>query len=281
MRRAAVLGHPIGHSLSPTLHSAAYAALGIDWAYEAIDTHEDQLAGFVASLDDSWGGLSLTMPLKVEALRVADSVESQAKVVGAANTLVPAGKGEYRRWVAANTDVHGIAAAFREAGVGEVRGATILGGGATATSAVAALAQLGASHITVAVRSRARAAGLMRAASRMGVSVRFAQIDGEDTLGALASADAVVSTIPAGAGSGVGERLRAHGAAARGTLLDAIYDPPHTPLAQAWESSGGASVGGHRMLIHQAAAQVKLMTGHEPPVSEMSHAIESTLAAEG
>ncbi|MGH3613741.1 MAG: shikimate dehydrogenase, partial [Pseudonocardia sp.] len=113
-RRAAVLGSPIAHSLSPVLHHAAYAALGLDgWNYGAHECDESGLGGFVAGLGPEWAGLSLTMPLKRVALEVADQVSALAAATGAANTLV-AGPGG---WVADNTDVAGIVGALRDAGV--------------------------------------------------------------------------------------------------------------------------------------------------------------------
>ena len=88
-RRAAVIGHPVAHSLSPVLHRAAYAALGLEgWTYEAIDTTEEQLPALVNGLDASWAGLSLTMPLKHAVIPLLDHVDPLANVVGAVNTLV-------------------------------------------------------------------------------------------------------------------------------------------------------------------------------------------------
>lgn len=273
IRRAAVLGHPIAHSLSPALHGAAYAALGIEWEYEAIDVEEGGLEALLASLGDEWGGLSLTMPLKLEAARLADSVEPQAKMLGIVNTLVPSGKGEYRRWVGANTDVHGVVAALREAGCVSPASGVVVGGGATATSAVAALGQLGVTRPAVLVRSRARAGALLRAATKMGLSPRVLDIGSHDAIAALMAADAVVSTIPADAGAEVAERFASGDAAAHGHLLDAVYSPLVTPLAAAWIAAGGVHVPGTRMLLHQAAEQVRLMTGKSAPLDAMENAL--------
>lgn len=277
MRRAAVLGHPVSHSLSPALHRAAYAALGLDWLYEAIDVDEPDLAAFLGSCGDEWAGLSLTMPLKVEAARLADFVEPQAKLVGPINTLVPAGKGEYRHWVGANTDIHGIVAAFAEAGVTSAREAVIVGGGATATSAVAALAFMGATSPYVLLRDKARAGALLRAATRMGVRLRFLDIASEEGLVALSTADAVMSTVPAEAGGVLAARLETSGARVQGALLDAVYVPIHTPLSAAWGESGGVAVSGVRMLLHQAGEQVRLMTGQNAPLEAMESALARVL----
>jgi shikimate dehydrogenase len=276
-RRAAVLGHPVAHSLSPVLHTAAYAALGLDWTYTAVDVEEAGLQGFLAGLDDSWGGLSLTMPLKIEAVRLADFVEPQAKLVGTVNTLVPSGLGHYRQWVGANTDIHGIVGAFAEARVATCSRAVVIGGGATATSALAALAALGAPHPDVLVRSKARAGRLMHAASKMGLRPRFIDLESDDALAALSGADVVVSTVPAEAGDVLADRLAGVSLRVTGHLLDAVYAPPRTRLLEGWESAGGHGIVGTRMLLHQAGEQVRLMTGHPAPLAQMDLALVNVL----
>jgi len=277
MHRAAVLGHPVAHSLSPVLHRAAYAALDLDWSYEAVDVDEPELAGFLSSLGDDWAGLSLTMPLKAEAARLADFVEPQARLLGAINTLVPTGKGEYRHWVGANTDIYGMVAAFAEAGAVRAEQAVIVGGGATATSALAALASMGAPAPHVLVRDKARAGALMRAASGMGVRPRFIDIASHEGLAALSQADAVMSTVPAEAGAALAARLEASGTRVYGVLLDAVYVPVDTPLSLSWGDLGGVSVSGVRMLLHQAGEQVRLMTGQIAPVEAMDRALTTVL----
>ncbi len=273
MRRAGVLGHPIAHSLSPVLHRAAYGALGIDWEYDAYDVEEGGLAVFLDGLDESWAGLSLTMPLKVEAVPLMDFVESMAKLVGGVNTVLIQHVGGTRHLVGANTDVWGIQSAFREAGVSGAVSGLILGGGATATSAMAALGALGVQAPLVAVRSRARAGGLVRAAHRMGVAPRLISFD--EVPDAVAHADAVVSTVPAEAGAAVASSLSSvpDGAA----LLDAVYDPLVTPLGATYARLGGIRIGGERMLLHQAAEQVRLMTGHAAPIEVMDDALSGML----
>ncbi|WP_228373679.1 shikimate dehydrogenase [Demequina soli] len=273
MRRAGVLGHPIGHSLSPVLHRAAYASLGLEWSYDAYDVPSGSLASFLAGMDDAWAGLSLTMPLKVEALPLMDFTESMAKLVGAINTVLVQSVGGGRQLVGANTDVWGIQAAFREAGVSSAGSGLIIGGGATATSAMAALGALGVTAPYVAVRSRGRAGGLLRAATKMGVTPRF--IDLADVATLAPSLDVAVSTVPADAGATLASSLVTvrEGAA----LLDAIYDPLVTPLGAAWAARGGTRIGGERMLLHQAGEQVRLMTGHDAPLDAMGAALDTTL----
>src|SRR4051812_35142132 len=191
-RRAAVLGFPIEHSLSPALHAAAYAALGLTgWSYDRIACREGELAPLVDRLGPEWVGLSLTMPLKRVALDVADEVSPLAAAVGAANTLLLAGR---RR--AENTDVAGIVGALREAGVAGLDSAVVLGAGGTAQAALAALAELGVRAPTVLVREPARAADLRAAAQRLGVrpDIRPGLLDGP-----IPPADVVLSTLPSGA----------------------------------------------------------------------------------
>ncbi|WP_264466148.1 shikimate dehydrogenase [Pengzhenrongella sicca] len=298
-----MLGHPIAHSLSPALHRAAYAALGLEgWRYDAVDVTADALPAFLAGLDDAWAGLSLTMPLKQTVLPLLDHVEPLADVVGAVNTvLVQAGAGTGVAGgpvlVGANTDVYGIVTALQEglrdrprgrrpgdgpAGAPADRTAAVLGAGATAASCLAALAQLGCTTPVVYVRSMGRIGSLMRAAHRMGVEPRYAPLAAAaDEFGA---ADLVVSTLPAhaaddvAAGLGAAVASRAAGIASRaaggdgphGVLLDVVYDPFPTALSSAWARAGGVVVGGDRMLLHQAAEQVRLMTGLVAPVEAMA-----------
>lgn len=285
-RRAAVLGHPIGHSLSPVLHRAAYRALGLDgWSYDAVDVTEEQLPAFVGDLDATWAGLSLTMPLKQTVLPLLDHVEPLAGVVGAVNTvLVQAGGSGRPVLTGANTDVHGIVAALSEglaaaggagAAPGErppVRSAVVLGAGATAASALAALAELGCTAPVVLARSLGRTGALARAAHRMGVEPVFRSIDG--ALDAMAGADLVVSTLPPRAADGLAS---AHAPRPGAVLLDVAYDPRPTALHTAWLGAGGVAVPGERMLLHQAAEQVRLMTGRPGPLAAMDAALGAAL----
>ncbi|UZN05156.1 shikimate dehydrogenase [Cellulomonas sp. S1-8] len=274
-RRAAVLGHPVAHSLSPVLHRAAYQALGLDaWRYDALDVTEEQLAGFLRGLDRSWAGLSLTMPLKQTVIPLLDHVEPLAQVVGAVNTVLVQGAGAGRMLTGANTDVHGLVAALGEAGVtGGLRSAAVVGAGATAASTLAALAQLGCPTPRVYLRSQARAGGLLRAAHRMGVEPRLCRL--EDASAEVGRADVVVSTLPAHAADPLAAALPA---GVDGVLLDVSYDPRPTALSAAWQARGGRVVGGERMLLHQAVEQVRLMTGRTAPLAAMDAALDGVLA---
>jgi shikimate dehydrogenase len=281
--RAAVLRTPGPHSLSPVLHRAAYAALGLsDWEYSARECDEAALPGLLAGLDGSWRGLSLTMPLKRAVMPLLDAVSPLATAVGGVNTVTWQGRSDgsagARRAVGDNTDVHGLVTALAEAGVaGPVGSAVVLGGGATACSAIAALRELGCAEPVVRVRSAARAGDLLAAAARLGVRPVLGPLD---DVGAVLAADVVVCTLPADGGAAWAARLAdaAGGRKPEGVLLDVAYHPWPTAAAAAWGDLGGAAAGGFAMLLHQAAAQVRLMTGEEPPVAAMRAAGEEELA---
>jgi len=280
--KAAVLGSPIAHSLSPALHRAAYAGLGLDdWTYEAVECDEAALAAFVASRGPDWAGLSLTMPLKRTVLPLLDHTDPLAVIAGGANTVVFRPDGRYGY----NTDVQGIVDALTEAGAELARGdgpprppaapgsVTIIGAGATACSALAALAELGAPAADVVVRDPSRATDLLAAAERLHVAVRLLPL----TALTDAAPGLVISTVPAGAADGYAERIRVTGRAPA-AVLDVVYDPWPTPLAEAATAAGAVVANGFAMLLHQAAAQVELMTGKPAPLDAMRAAGEAELA---
>jgi shikimate dehydrogenase len=265
VRRAGVLGRPIGHSLSPLLHTAAYEALGLNWRYEAIDCGIDELRAVLAERAD-WAGFSCTMPLKHVVLEVADEVRPAAAAIGAGNTLLPRPNGG---WIAENTDVAGIVAAVREAGVNP-RSVTVLGAGGTALAVLGALAELGVPRCTALVRDRARAARLERTAQGLGVELVVADLVRD---AAALSADLVVSTLPGGAADGFAAAAWHQGQA----VLDVVYDPWPTALAAAAQGAGATVLSGARMLLYQAAAQVEVMTGQRAPVQAMDTALRRRL----
>ncbi|HVL86105.1 MAG TPA: shikimate dehydrogenase [Pseudonocardia sp.] len=270
-RRAAVLGKPVHHSLSPVLHTAAYAALGLDgWRYDRHECDEDALARFVDGLGPEWAGLSLTMPLKRVALEIAHSASPAAAAIGAANTLVPRDGG----WFADNTDVVGIAEALREAGVERVGRGVVLGAGGTAQAALAALQRLGEGAPTVLVREPRRAGELRATAERLGV--RPVVLGGLPER-SLPAADVVVSTLPAGAADAYART----GWDPATVVLDAVYDPWPTPLAASAAAAGCRVASGLDLLLHQAVDQVTLMTGLAGPVAAMRAALTAELRARG
>lgn len=269
-RRAAVLGSPIVHSLSPVLHRTAYEQLGLPWTYEAIEVDEDGLADFLDSRDGSWVGVSLTMPLKRAVLPLLDTASDLVRIVGAANTVLlgPSGRAGH------NTDVAGIVRALAEVGApagADLTGA-ILGAGATAASALAALGRMGCCEVEVRARRPEAVGGLAGVAEAMGITLRVGQWSGR--LPGRDEAAIVVSTVPS-AGSAA---LLAGVPINPGWLLDVSYDPWPPALVTAWRAAGGAAVAGDAMLLHQAVEQVKLMCGRAPDVEAMRSALRAELA---
>lgn len=271
--RAAVLGSPVAHSLSPVLHRAGYAAAGLDgWEYDVHEVDAAGLAGFVAGLDASWRGLSLTMPLKEAALEVAVEVSALARRAGAANTLV-------RRadlgWDATNTDVAGVAGALRPHLAGVPARALVLGAGATARSCVLALAELGVTTLTVRARDTGRAADLLAWALDAGVGIRNGSVAGLEAW-VTTRDDVVVSTVPPAAADTVAATVPAQHS---GVFLDVVYAGWPTPPARAASAAGMTVVSGLDMLVHQAAEQFALFTGQPAPVEAMLAAGREALGA--
>ncbi|MFH9979639.1 shikimate dehydrogenase [Streptomyces sp. NPDC017179] len=269
-RRAAVLGSPIAHSLSPVLHRAAYAELGLaNWSYERFEIDEAGLPAFFEGLGPEWAGLSLTMPLKRAVIPLLDGISDTAASVEAVNTVVFTEDG---RRVGDNTDVPGMVAALREHGIEQVASAAILGAGATASSALAALARVCTGEVVAYVRSEARAAEMRQWGERLDVEVRTADwADAEQAL----TAPLVIATTPAGTTDALVGSVSERPA----TLFDVLYDPWPTPLAARWSMADGAVISGLDLLVHQAVLQVEQMTGRAPaPLHAMREAGEKALA---
>ena len=254
----AVLGSPIAHSLSPAVHRAAYDALGLaGWTYRAIECDVASLARALRSLDDEGlAGVSLTMPLKQAVVPMLSSADDLVREVGGANTVLFFDDG----WSGFNTDVPGMVDVLGGLDVPDT--ATVLGAGATAASAVVALASIGVTHIVVRARRPAAAAQLVSLAAGRGLVIDIEpwpdQLD----------ARFVVSTVPAGAA----DALAIDNVKGR-VLFDVVYAPWPTPLAAAWSAAGGHVVGGLELLVAQAAHQVKLMTGADAPIEAMRAAV--------
>lgn len=302
--RCAVLGSPIGHSLSPVLHEAAYDALGlVGWRYGRYSVGgpgELSLAAFLSGLGERWRGLSLTMPLKEDALACAATVSDEARLVGAANTLIrrpptaaallgaaggpvaPGGPGAsgvsegpgapgapgapQAEWTAYSTDAYGLRQALVEAGVSVPQRCLILGAGATARSALLAVSELGGRDVRFAVREdvREETAAL---ADTLGLVLSVGRL--AEVSSYVGDADLVISTLP----TGTDLPLDAVTFAPDTVALDVVYGGWPTPLAR-WANAGGARVvSGREMLLHQACAQVELMTGREAPVEAMRTAL--------
>ncbi|MEV0840732.1 shikimate dehydrogenase [Actinocatenispora sera] len=264
--RAAVLGSPVEHSLSPVLHNAGYAAAGLaDWSYTAYRVEADELADFVAGLGPEWAGLSLTMPLKQAALSVADEVTDTARLLGAANTLVLAG-GRRR---ADNTDAPGLVDALARAGTAAAERVTILGAGGTARAGLYAAATLGAAAVTVYARRPAAVADLRPVADALGLTLKHAGFADPEPAG---RADVVVSTLPAGAADAFAPTVRWRRDA---TVFDVLYSPWPTALAAVATAAGARVLGGLDLLLAQAVRQFEQFTGVPAPAEAMRTALSS------
>lgn len=271
--RCAVLGSPIAHSLSPVLHRAAYAELGLDWEYDAREVTEAQLGGFLDGLDASWRGLSLTMPLKRAVVPLLDEVSERARQARAANTVVLAGG----RRVGHNTDVPGAVRALRERTDAPLGSALILGGGATASSVLLALADLGCRTVRLVVRDPDRAQETLEVAARHPGRPTVDVLTFREAAGSVEVnvPDVVVSTIPVEAQGESVLRL----AAAAPVVFDVVYDPWPTPLVRLAREEGCTLVSGLDLLVHQAVLQVELMTGvARAPLEAMRRAGERALS---
>ena len=305
--RAAVIGRPVSHSLSPVLHLAAYAGLGLeDWSYERLETAPPQLPGLLAELAapvqavPAWAGLSVTMPHKQTLLAHLDVIDPLAEAVGAVNTVVAQRSGAGGALLTGfNTDVAGIVGALRETARTQTPGspdghlrveqAVVLGSGATACSALAALGELRAGRITVVARRHAGPGRALSAAHRMGLDIETLTWKPADSASnteaarRLAAADVVISTLPAHAADPLAGPLskaleQADGTRAGAVMLDVVYAPWPTAVAGAWAHAGGALAPGWLMLLHQAVPQVQLMTGQQPDIDLMRTALLAALA---
>jgi shikimate dehydrogenase len=265
VRRCAVLGSPIQHSLSPALHRAAYGYLGLDWTYDRVEVDERGLAAFVGGLDASWRGLSLTMPLKVAVLELGN-VDQLASLAGAGNTLILEGGSR----TVHNTDVGGLTWAVGEVTTSPLQRVTILGAGATASAALIAASQLGAQQVTIVVRTPARAEPLRPLAVQLGV-----ELDIRPWWARLPDADLAVSTVVSGAADTIASSV----VDTVPVIVDVIYDPWPTVLATTAEGAGCTVINGRDLLVGQALLQIELMTGHSVPADVLYAALPAELSA--
>jgi shikimate dehydrogenase len=265
VRRCAVLGSPIAHSLSPALHRAAYGYLGLNWTYDLVQVDEQGLAPFVCGLDASWRGLSLTMPLKVAVLELGE-VDQLARLTGAGNTLILEG-GSRRVY---NTDVAGLTGAVGQVAQAPLRRVTILGAGATANAALVAATELGGQQLTVVARTPSRAEPLRALARNLGV-----KLDLRPWSRQIPEADLVISTVVSGAADSIADAV----ANSAPLIVDVIYDPWPTVLATTAQRAGSTVVSGRDLLVGQARLQIELMTGRAVPAEVLYAALPAELSA--
>jgi shikimate dehydrogenase len=268
--KAAVLGSPISHSLSPALHHAAYAALGLDIDYTAIETPTQLLAVRIAELNQDFIGYSLTMPLKQEVLSLVAHQSLLVTQTGCANTVY---RNAENQWALENTDVFGIQQTITQQGLGRQKLACIIGSGATASSALSALANLGVREVFCYARNQESAVLLRKQSQILGIEFHYVDLGNEVVL----SGDLVISTVPGTAASNITEALAVNQNLP--PLLDIAYNPWPSELARYWESRGGGPVlSGIEMLLWQASAQVQLFTGLAAPIEAMRAALPKGLS---
>lgn len=246
MIRGAVLGSPISHSLSPILHRTAYEKLGVSGQYRSIEITPEKLAEFIASLDESWTGLSLTMPLKEEILSIADEVDELALRINSANTLVRSPLG----WKALSTDVNGFTESLIANGVTEMNPVVILGSGATARAAAASCDALGRS-IRVIHRTPEREGAMRKAAPNSDLTFERWGVE-------IGQPDLLINATPAGVADSYAEKLADE---VRGIYFEALYNPWPTKMLAKWRALKGRGIDGLDLLVHQGIDQVELMTG--------------------
>ncbi|WP_122820521.1 shikimate dehydrogenase [Varibaculum vaginae] len=269
---AAVIGSPIAHSLSPALHLAAYRDLGIKLDYRRIEISKESVNSFLGSWPETLVGLSVTMPLKQVIIPLLSQVDGLAKAVGAVNTVVPFPGGATAGF---NTDVYGMVAAIKEikGGDWEPQNAVIVGAGATASSALAALVEVGARQINLLARRVSGAGNALQAATRLGIDPGYVPLAAyEQARETLQKADLIISTVPREVLDSFYKTISFNTGQ---TVLDIVYDPWPTLLVKMITAAGGCIIPGKLMLLHQAVMQVQLFTSRTPNLEVMRAAISN------
>jgi len=252
--RLAVWGDPIDHSRSPDLHGAAYRALGLDWDYGRARVDEASFESAVAALGPEWRGLSLTMPLKGIAHRLAARLDRRAELTGAVNTYLLGGDGP----TGFNTDVGGLAADLRARGFDGIDRARIVGAGATATSALVSLTELGARSIQVVARRPAAVAPMSALGATLGIEVEAAPLAEQS----YEPVPLTVAALPGGAA--LPAPIAAVLAQGGGALTDVVYGHWPSALGAAFLAAGLPAEDGLGMLLHQALLQVRVFVAGDP-----------------
>lgn len=270
--RAAVLGSPIVHSLSPTLYRAGFAAHGMaDWSFDAIECTAERLPALVGALEPEWAGLAVTMPGKAAAAAAAAASSVRVATLKVANTLIRRPDG----WFAENTDVDGVRGALTAADVPPAGSVLLLGGGGTARAVIAALAELRwDGPLVLAGRRPESTAGAAALAATLGLTVHVTGMTSSQVGTVARDAALVVSTVPAGAADHLAGVL-----APVPALFDVIYHPWPTPLAAAGPAAR-VTVTGLDMLLHQALTQFALVTGVAAPAEAMRRALRAATGSD-
>jgi shikimate dehydrogenase len=263
-----VIGSPVEHSLSPVIHNAAFAALGLDWSYFAVSVPDGRATDALAAMRSlHLAGMSVTMPHKAAAAAGSDVLTARAERLGAVNCLAWRGtqiEGD-------STDGPGfldslvVDHAWDPAG----RRAVVVGAGGAARAVIAALAEAGAAQVGVLARSPERASQAALLAGEVGAVVEAERV---------AAADLVVNATPVGMGGDPALPVDPGCLGSGQVVVDLVYDPVETPLLVAARERGAMPVNGLGMLVHQAAHAFRRWTGEDPPIEVMSAAAVAALA---
>ena len=243
---AGVLGSPISHSLSPLLHNAAYKFLGVAASYSAFEVRSGNLQSFLDTDGSALNCLSLTMPLKEEAMSISTSISDISRKIQSGNTLHKVGG----LWNLTSTDVEGFIHALRFNGRDATGNVLILGAGATARAVVAACNGI-SDTVTVVNRNPKREAAIRQAAPNL--TIDFIAWNSEIKFDQF---DLVVNTTPGDSATQFVDTIDS----ARGTFFDVLYNPWPTQLLTHWRLAGGYGIDGLDLLIHQAISQIEIFT---------------------
>lgn len=255
-KQFAVIGSPISQSKSPIIHRAGHRVLGLDWTYSAVEISEGRLLQFIETLDDTWQGLSVTMPLKVEATRIARELDPLAEVTGVTNTLLRTREG----WKGFNTDVFGIQSALTQAFASAAPRVVILGSGATATSAAFAAFQSNPNaRVTLIARNQKTAKQTRSIAAKAGFNIDIRSFKALNR--SLSNAEVVISTLPTGALDTYAKKLGNHWFyKPKGLFFDVGYSSWPSAFAASWMDRSLPAVSGIEMLLFQAIGQLRVFT---------------------
>ena len=276
MKRAGVIGYPLGHSLSPVIFQAAFEAAGIEATYEAWETPPEALESRLDAIRDDFLGANVTIPHKQAVVPLLDRLDERAERIRAVNTIA----NENGQLVGYNTDVAGFARALREDAGFDPKGkrVAVLGAGGAARAVCLALIEAGAFLILLTGRSPRRLDRLvadLRGLTSTGITITWTHWGDGTFMTVLPKADLLVNCTPVGTRGNETEGespLPDEFLPAGGIVFDLVYNPPETPLLQAAKAKGAKTVSGLGMLVYQAAESFRLWTGREAPVERMLEA---------
>ena len=265
MIKAAVLGSPIAHSLSPRLHNAAYKFLNIPGTYSSFDVPMGNLQNFLSDKADSWSGFSLTMPLKEEALSCVNVIDPLVHRIKSGNTLV----NEDGAWKLFSTDVIGFRNSWKLHNADVPSSVLIIGAGATARAAAAAF-DSASSRIQVVHRNPDREMSMRDCVLESSIDFLPWKFDEK-----FLEADLVINTTPKFALDDFSHTLSS---LPSGVFFDVLYDPWPTQFAQRWSQLGGTVIGGLELLIAQGVEQIKFFTGEQIPTEDLTSFLRKEFA---